>query len=189
MLRHIRTIILLAWTHTVFPFQREKLTNQSPQTDDNHGFNCGVRVCAKMKPLRKLQVSKVKALRFFNHCFLREDKFGAAEVNGKLQMHFASQTLCLKYTDNWSVKGKLFYWNSLLQEQIRRQEPKLKRSLWNQARSQFQETSFNFADELNWNTCVCPSFWVTSNPFAIFNLLVTGSEIDSFQWHHKNLIF
>ena len=27
------------------------------------------------------------------------------------------------------------------------------------------------------------------NPFAIFNLLVTGSEIDSFQRHHMNLIF
>ena len=65
MLRHIRTIILVAWTHTVFPFQREKLTNQRPQTDDNHGLNHGVRFCAKMKPLRKLQVSKVKALRFF----------------------------------------------------------------------------------------------------------------------------
>ena len=44
----------------------------------------GYNLCTKTKPLRKLQVSKVKALRFVTQ-LLEEKKFGAAEVSGKLQ--------------------------------------------------------------------------------------------------------
>ena len=59
------------------------------------------------------------------------------------------------------------------------------------SRSQFQQANSNLADEFNWNAkCVCVSKLLNYiNPFAIFNLLVTSSEIDSFQRHHMNLIF
>ena len=87
----------------------------------------GYDFCTKTKQLRKLQVSKVKALRFLYSYFLRENKFETAEVSGKLQCILVSQTLCLKYIDNCSVAKRIFYWSSLLQDQIRRQEAKLKR--------------------------------------------------------------
>ena len=88
LLRPIRMIILLPWTHTVFPFQREKQTKDLKQTTIM-GPIMGTFLCKYEVITQASSVQGKSFAFFFNHCFLREDKFGAAEVNGKLQMHFA----------------------------------------------------------------------------------------------------
>ena len=81
-------------------------------------------------PLCKLQAFKVKALQFTTHCFLRQEKFGAAEVAGKFTIHFVRSKLCLKSTNGYNVRadfGARIYFD--LQEQIHRQEAELRLSL------------------------------------------------------------
>ena len=59
---------------------------------------------ATTAPLCKLQTFKVKALQFVTHCFVRQEKFGAAEVAGKFTIQVACSKLCLKRTDSYNVK-------------------------------------------------------------------------------------
>ena len=56
----------------------------------------GYVFCAMTIPLCKLQTFKVKTLQFVTHCFLRQEKFEAAEVAGKFSIHVACSKLCLK---------------------------------------------------------------------------------------------
>ena len=84
--------------------------------------NRGYVFCAMTIPLCKLQTFKVKALQFVTHCFVRQEKFGAAEVAGKFTIQDASSKLCLKRTDSYNVQQRLWCSNLHVQQETRRQE-------------------------------------------------------------------
>ena len=87
----------------------------------------GYVFCAMTIPLCKLQTFKVKALQFVTHCFVRQEKFGAAEVAGKFTIQVASLKVCLKRTDSYNVQKRLWCSNLHVQQETRRQEVELGR--------------------------------------------------------------
>ena len=119
----------LDWTHNFYLFTdsfiKPKTSNRTTILDSILGYV----FIATTIPLCKLQTFKVKALQFITHCFLRQEKFGAAEVAGKFTIHFACSKLCLKCTNGYNVQARLWCRNLLLQEQTHRQEAELRLSL------------------------------------------------------------
>ena len=61
------------------------------------------------------------------HCFLRQEKFGAAEVAGRFTVQFADSNLCLKCMNSYDVKERIWCDNLHLMQQIHRQEAQVGR--------------------------------------------------------------
>ena len=114
----------LARTHNFYLFTdsfiKPKTSNRTTILDSILGYV----FIATTIPLCKLQTFKVKALQFITHCFLRQERFEAAEVAGKFTFQFARSKFCLKCINGCDVKERLCCSNLPLQQQIHRQEVK-----------------------------------------------------------------
>ena len=116
---------ILAWTHNFYLFTNGSMKIKTSNTNDNSGLNFGLRFLRNDDSV--MQASNIQGESFatYNSCFLRQEKFGTAEVVGKFIIYFASQSFCLKCTNDYDVKERLSCRNSYLQQQMHRQEAKL----------------------------------------------------------------
>ena len=141
---------------------------------------------ATTTPLCKLQTFKVKALQFITHCFLRQERFEAAEVAGKFTFQFARSKFCLKCINGCDVKERLCCSNLPLQQQIHRQE--VKQDASSTIIISTQGTNFKIEDKNLGTDCVSKLLG-NFNPFAIFSLLITSWHLNCFPWLHFKIFF
>ena len=113
-------------------------------------------------PLCKLQTFKVKALQFVTHCFMRQEKFGAAEVAGKFTIYVASSKVAsnaqIVTTSSKHFGAAIYLFSKKIVVRIQR---------WSRIRTlelhtSTQGTNFKIEHEIWVTNCVCPSFSCSS---------------------------